>query len=125
MAQEWLERDDLSVYVVAGAPKGFNRSLKACLAHEVGEGTEALRLKDDLAELVLAQVQGEYRRNNQRTPLSKALWRAFRALADARYQVRGDEVREAQLRDLRDQVEACWTENSPMMQGGEEDEDGD
>ena len=40
MAQEWLERDDLSVYVVAGAPKGFNRSLKTHLESEVGEGTQ-------------------------------------------------------------------------------------
>lgn len=124
MAQEWLERDDLSVYVVAGAPKGFNRSLKTHLENEVGEGTEALRLKDELSEWVLAQVKGEYRREAQKSPASKALWRAFRALAAARYHLRGDEEREATLRELRDRVEACWIETSPMMRnGGDEDEE--
>jgi len=123
MAQEWLERDDLSVYIVAGAPKGFNRSLKAHLIDEVGEDTEALRVKDELSEWVLAQVKGEYRRENQRSPASKALWRAFRALAAARYHLRGDEEREATLRDLRDQVEACWMETSPLMRNGDGEED--
>ena len=123
MAQEWLERDDLSVYVVAGAPKGFNRSLKAHLVKEVGEDTEALRVKDELSEWVLAQVKGEYRREAQKSPASKALWRAFRALAAARYHLRGDEEREATLRDLRDQVEACWIETSPLMRNGRGDEE--
>jgi broad specificity phosphatase PhoE len=125
MAQEWLERDDLSVYVVAGAPKGFNRSLRAHLVQEVGEDTETLRVKDELSEWVLAQVKGEYRREAQKSPASKALWRAFRALAAARYHLRGDEEREATLRDLRDRVEACWMETSPMMRngGGEDDEE--
>jgi hypothetical protein len=118
MAQDWLERDDLSLYVVAGAPKGFNRSLKAHLAKEVGENTEALRVKDDLSEWVLARVKGEYRREAQRSPASEALWRAFRALAAARYHLRGDDKREATLRSLRDQVEACWMETSPMMRNG-------
>lgn len=123
MAQEWLERDDLSVYVVAGAPKGFNRSLRDHLMKEVGEDTEALRVKDELSEWVLAQVKGEYRREAQKSPASKALWRAFRALAAARYHLRGDEEREATLRDLRDQVEACWIETSPMMRNGNGEDD--
>jgi len=123
MAQEWLERDDLSVYVVAGAPKGFGRSLRAHLVQEVGEDTEALRVKDELSELVLAQVKGEYRREAKKSPASKALWQAFRALAAARYHLRGDEEREATLRDLRDQVEACWMEASPLMRNGGEAEE--
>ncbi len=121
MAREWLERDDLSVFVVAGAPKGFNRRLKSYLQKELGQDTESLRLKDDLAEWVLARVQGEYRRDSQRSPASRALWRAFRALAAARYHLRGDEKREAELRKLRDQVEAYWVETSPMLRSGQEE----
>ena len=121
MAREWLERDDLSVFVVAGAPKGFNRRLKSYLQKELGQDTESLRVKDDLAEWVLARVQGEYRRDSQRSPASRALWRAFRALAAARYHLRGDEKREAELRKLRDQVEAYWVETSPMLRSGEEE----
>ncbi|MGD8319516.1 MAG: hypothetical protein PVJ02_03660 [Gemmatimonadota bacterium] len=123
MAQEWLERDDLSVFVVAGAPKGFNRKMKAFLAEELGEDSESLRVKDDLAEWILARVQGEYRRDSQRSPASKALWRAFRALAAARYHLRGDEEREHALRDLRDRVEHYWIETSPMLKNGDDDED--
>ncbi len=122
MAREWLERDDLSVFVVAGAPKGFNRRLKAFLQKELGDGAESLRVKDDLAEWVLARVQGEYRRDSQRSPASRALWRAFRALAAARYHLRGDEKREAQLRKLRDQVEKYWIETSPMLKNGDEED---
>jgi len=125
MAQEWLERDDLSVYIVAGAPKGFNRTLKAHLLEEVGDDAEALRVRDELSDWVLAQVRGEYRKEAQKNPASKALWRAFRALAAARYHLRGDEEREATLRDLRDQVEACWIETSPLMRNGDGEGDGE
>lgn len=114
MAREWLERDDLSVFVVAGAPKGFNRRLQGFLEKEAGEDTESLRVKDDLAEWVLARVKGEYRRESWRSPASKALWRAFRALAAARYHLRGDEGREERLRELRDRVEEHWLEVTPL-----------
>ena len=122
MAREWLERDDLSVFVVAGAPKGFNRRLKQFLHKELGDDAESLRVNDDLAEWVLARIQGEYRRDSQRSPASKALWRAFRALAAARYHLRGDEKREAQLRKLRDKVESYWIETSPMLKNGNDDD---
>jgi len=121
MAREWLERDDLSVFVLAGAPKGFNRRLKAFLQKELGDGAESLRVNDDLSEWVLARVQGEYRRDSQRSPASRALWRAFRALAAARYHLRGDAKREAQLRKLRDQVEGYWIATSPMLKNGDEE----
>ena len=115
MAREWLEREDLSVYVVAGAPKGFNRKLQAFVQAEAGKDAESLRVKDDLAEWVLARVKGEYRRESQRSPASKALWRAFRALAAAQYHLRGDESRESELRALRDQVEVHWSEVAPLV----------
>ena len=114
MAREWLERDDLSVFVVAGAPKGFNRKLQTFIQKEAGDGAESLRVRDDLADWVLARVRGEYRSESQRSPASKALWRAFRALAAAQYHLRGDEVREGELRALRDQVEGHWSEVAPL-----------
>lgn len=122
MAREWLERDDLSVFVVAGAPKGFNRRLKQFLAKELGEEAESLRVKDDLAEWVLARVQGEYRRDSHRSPASNALWRAFRALAAARYHLRGDEEQEPEMRRLRDEVESYWMQTSPMLKNGTDDD---
>lgn len=117
MSQEWLEREDLSVYVVAGAPKGFNRRLREFLKEELGEESESLRVKEELADWVLARVKGSYRRDTQTSPASQALWRAFRALAAARYHLRGYEEREETLRRLRDEVEACWLETSPLHAG--------
>lgn len=114
MARDWLERDDLSVFVVAGAPRGFNRKLQTLLEEEVGEEAHSLQVKKDLLEWVVARVRGEYRRESWRSPASKALWRAFRALAAARYHLRGDETREEELRELRDRVEAQWMDVSPM-----------
>ena len=118
MSQEWLERDDLAVFVVAGAPKGFNRKLKAFLRKELGEESESLRLKDDLADWILARVKGSYRRDTKTSPASQALWRAFRALAAAKYHLRGYEDREATIRRLRDEVEECWLETSPIHANG-------
>jgi len=119
MARDWLERDDLSVFVVAGAPRGFNRKIQELLEEEVGEEAQSLQVKKDLREWVLARVRGEYRRESWRSPASKALWRAFRALAAARYHLRGDETREGELRELRDRVEVQWMEVSPMGRGEE------
>lgn len=117
MSQEWLERNDLSVFVVAGAPKGFNRKMRDFLAEELGDDAESLRVKDELSEWLLTRVRGEYRRDSKRSPASKALWRAFRALAAARYHLRGDDEREEQLRELRDQVEGHWMRSSPLVNG--------
>lgn len=113
MAREWLEREDLSVFVVAGAPKGFNRKLQELLEKETGANAESLCLKDELAEWVLARVRGDYRRDAQRSPASRALWRAFRALAAAQYHLRHDTKREGQIRTLRDKVERHWTAVAP------------
>lgn len=117
MAREWLEREDLSVFVVAGAPKGFNRKLQGFLEKEAGADAESLCLKDELSEWVLARVRGEYRKESQRSPASRALWRAFRALAAAQYHLRHDEKREGQIRTLRDKVERHWTAVAPAAGG--------
>ena len=114
MAQEWLDRNDLSVFVVSGAPKGFNKALKELLQSKAGEGAESLQVRSDLEEWILARVQSDYRREAWRSPASKALWRAFRALAAARYHLRGDEKRAEQLRKIRDQVEKHWMAVKPV-----------
>lgn len=119
MSREWLERDDLSVFVVAGAPRGFNKKIQALLEAETGEEPLSMEVKKDLGEWVLAQVRGEYRRESWRSPASKALWRAYRALAAARYHLRGDDHRHEDLRDLRDRVEAHWMEVSPAPKAAE------
>lgn len=123
MAHEWLERDDLSVYVIAGVPRSFNRDLKGIVKDQHGEDAEALRLDDDLARWVLAKVRGQKRASSKRSPGSKALWRAFRALAAARYHLRGDEELDNEIRELRDQVESLWFQTSPMHQRDDEDEE--
>lgn len=112
MAGEWLEEDDLSVYVVGGVPKSFEGDLKALVKDSGGEG-HALRLDDELSDWVVSKVQGHNRPNNKRSPTSAALWRAFRALSAARYHLRHDDLRD-EIRELRNRVEALWLDTSPL-----------
>jgi len=114
MAHEWLEKDDLSVFVVGGVPKGFNRRLSELVTKEHGEEASALRVNDDLTPWILAQVRGEYRPSRRRSSASEALWRAFRALAAARYHLRDHEEQADEVKRLRDEVEKLWSEVSPM-----------
>lgn len=119
MARDWLERDDLSVFVVAGVPKGFNRRLSEFVEKEQGGDTESMRVKDDLAPWILSRVRGHYRSKRMRSPASKALWRAFRALAAARYHLRGDKGKHNKLKKLRDEVEQHWLAVSPLHREAE------
>jgi hypothetical protein len=114
MAHEWLERDDLSVFVVAGVPKSFNRELQQLVQKEHGDEAVSLRVHEDLAPWILTRVRGHYRPTSSASLASNALWRAFRALAAARYHVRGDPKLSQKLRELRDQVEKHWAALSPM-----------
>ena len=114
MAHDWLDQEDLSVFVVAGVPKGFNRKLSRFLEEEQGAETPSLRVTDELSPWILSRVRGHYRKSSSQSAASKALWRAFRALAAARYHLRGDEDREGALRTLRDEVEAHWMGVSPL-----------
>lgn len=113
MAREWLEREDLSVFVVSGAPKGFNRRLQGLLEDQGSPEPASMQVKDELGDWVLARVRGEYRKESWRSPASKALWRAFRALAAAQYHLRHDEERAGAIRALRDQVEEHWSAVAP------------
>ena len=113
MAHDWLERDDVSVFVVGGVPKGFNRRLSELVAEEHGEEAATLRVNDDLAPWILARVRGEYRQARGRNQASEALWRAFRALAAARYHLRDDDRASTRVKKLRDDVEKLWQKVSP------------
>jgi len=124
MAREWLENEGLSVYVVYGAPRGLDREIRAKLK-EKDEEYDLLKVDGDLEEWVLARVRGEKRHRNKRSPSSKALWRAFRALAAARYHLTHDDDRATRVRDLRDQVEQLWLEVSPLHAADEEEENDD
>lgn len=121
MTHEWLEREDVAVYVIAGVPKGFNRTLQEFIQEEHGEEAASLRVHEDLAPWLLARIRSRYRPSSVRGPASKALWRAFRALSAAIYHLRGDKTRSTSLKKLRDRVEKHWMDVSPMYEEEEEE----
>lgn len=115
MGAEMLERDDLSVYVVAGVPKSFKRKLQAFVAEEAKGGNgEVMLLDEGFADWVIAKLLDEKRPRTNRTPASKALWSAFSALSAARYHLQHSEE-EDRVRELRQKVEELWRETSPMF----------
>ena len=93
-----------------GSPEGLQKFLR----EEHGEDAASMRVNDDLAPWILSKVRGEYRPSSKRSGASRALWRAYRALAAARYHLRGDVNRSGRLRELRDEVETHWTDVTPM-----------
>jgi len=115
MGAEMLERDDLSVYVVAGVPKSFKRKLQAFVAEEAKGGNgEVMLLDEGFADWVIAKLLDEKRPRTNRTPASKALWSAFSALSAARNHLQHSEE-EDRVRELRQKVEELWRETSPMF----------
>ncbi|MEX2526628.1 MAG: hypothetical protein WEA09_03245 [Gemmatimonadota bacterium] len=119
MASEMLERDDLSIYVVAGVPKSFKKKLQKFVDAESKAEGDVMLLEEELTEWVLSRLRGEKRRSHERTPASAALWRAFRALSAARYHLQDDEL-ESRVRELRSQVEELWRDTSPLFPEEEE-----
>lgn len=115
-----LERDDLSVYVIAGVPKSFKRQLQAYVKKESKADGDLMLLDDELTEWVLARLRGEKRRSWETSPASAALWRAYRALSAARYHLQHHEKEEERVRELRNQVEELWREVSPLFAEDEE-----
>lgn len=115
MGAEMLERDDLSVYVVAGVPKSFKRKLQGFVAEEAktDEG-QVMLIEDSLADWIISKLADEKRPRSSRTPASQALWRAFSALSAARYHLQHSEEEE-RVRELRQKVEELWRETSPMF----------
>jgi hypothetical protein len=121
MASEMLQRDDLSVYVVAGVPKSFKKRLQKFVESESKSEGDVMLLDEEMTEWVLARVRGEKRRSHEQTPASSALWRAYRALSAARYHLQ-DQPIEANIRHIREQIEELWRETSPIHEEVVEEE---
>lgn len=124
MAAGILERDDLSVYVIAGVPRSFKRKLQKFVENESKSDGDVMLLDEELTEWVLARLRGEKRPSRERTPASSALWRAYRALSAARYHLQ-DQPEEARVRELRTEIEALWREISPRFEEEEEELEGE
>lgn len=123
MSSEMLQRDDLSVFVVAGVPKSFKKKLQKLVETETQSSGDTMMLDDELTEWVVTRLQGDKRRSHERTPASAALWRAFRALSAARYHLQEHEL-EPEIREVRNRVEELWQEVSPIFATDESDEAG-
>lgn len=115
MTAHLVERDDLTVYIIAGVPKSFKRKLQKYVDAEAKEGGGVMQLDDELSDWVISHVRDEKRRASDRTPASKALWRAFSALSAARYHLQDNPDGEERVRELRRKVEELWRELSPMF----------
>jgi hypothetical protein len=94
MAADFLERDNLSLYVVAGVPRSSKRNLQEFIQREAKGDGDVLLVDDDLAEWLLARLRDEKRPRAKRTSAERALWRAYRALNAARYYLQ-DEAEDA------------------------------
>jgi hypothetical protein len=115
MSSEMLERDDLSVYVIAGVPRSFKGKLQKLVEQESKKDGDVMLVAHDMAEWILAQLRDEKRPAKSRTPASRALWRAFSALSAARYHLQNNAEEEERVRDLRRRVEELWREVSPIF----------
>ena len=120
MAPEILQRDDLSIYIVASVPKSFKKRLQKFVETESKSDGDVMLTDEEMTDWILARVRGEKRRSHEQTPGSSALWRAFRALSAARYHLQ-DEPFEGRIRDIRDQIEELWREVSPVQEPVEEE----
>jgi hypothetical protein len=123
MGIDVVERDDVSVYLVAGVPKSFKRKLQKFVEQEAKEGGDIYMLEEELSDWVLARVRNEKRGGRDRTPATAALWRAFSALSAARYHLQHSPEEEERVRALRSQVEEIWRDLSPMFNDGEDQAD--
>ena len=116
MQAEFVERDDLSVYVVAGVPRSFKTRLREFVRKETSEEGDVIQLDSEMAEWVVAQLRDEKRPSKTRTPASRALWNAFSALSAARYHLMNQAETEGRILELRRRVEELWREVSPMFE---------
>lgn len=119
MHAEIVERDDLSVYVIAGVPRSFKTRLRDFVRKEAKEAGDVIQLDGEMTEWVVAQLRDEKRPSKTRTPASRALWRAFSALSAARYHLMNQTATEERILELRRKVEELWREVSPMFEEGE------
>lgn len=115
-----LERDDLTLYVLAGVPRSFKKKLQTFVEQEAKDDSGVLLVDDELSEWVLARLRDEKRPRGKRSPASRALWRAYSALSAARYYLENESEEEEQVRELRRRVEELWKDVSPMFEADEE-----
>lgn len=120
MGIDVVERDDITVYLVAGVPKSFKRKLQKFVQQEAKEAGDIYMLEEELSDWVIAKVRNEKRGGRDRTPATAALWRAFSALSAARYHLQHSPEEEERVRELRSQVEEIWRDLSPMFHQEEE-----
>lgn len=120
---EIFERDDVSLYAVAGVPRSFKKKLQTLVDEEAKKDGDVLLVDDELSEWMLARLQDKKLPRGKRNPASRALWHAYSALSAARYYLEDESEEEEQVRDLRAKVEALWRDVSPMF-GVQEDEEG-
>lgn len=115
MSAATLERDDLSLYVIAGVPRSFKSKLQQLVLKETKSSGEVMLIPADMTEWLISKLRDDKRPARDRTPASRALWRAYSALSAARYHLQNDPVEEERVRDLRRQVEELWRQMSPMF----------
>lgn len=121
MASEIFERDDLSIYVVAGVPRSFKNTLSKAVDKAAKESGDVKLVNNEMTEWFLSKLREDGRRSYERTPTSAALWRAYRALSAACYHTQ-DEALEQEVRRIRSEIEELWTQVSPLMEEEEEEE---
>ena len=115
MSAATLERDDLSLYVIAGVPRSFKSKLQQLVLKETKSSGEVMLIPAEMTEWLVSKLRDDKRPARDRTPASRALWRAYSALSAARYHLQNEPVEEERVRDLRRQVEDLWREMSPMF----------
>lgn len=115
MSAETLERDDLTIYVVAGVPRSFKAKLQKLVEEESKKDGQVVLVDPQMTDWMLAKLRDEKRPAKAGTPASRALWRAYSALSAARYHLQDHSAEEERVRDLRRKVEELWRELSPMF----------
>ncbi|HUF67263.1 MAG TPA: hypothetical protein VMM79_01330 [Longimicrobiales bacterium] len=115
MSAETLEREDLSIYVIAGVPRSFKARLQQFVKKESKKDGDVILVDSELTQWMVAKLRDQKRPSRDRTPASRALWRAFSALSAARYHLQNQGETEDRVRELRRKVEDLWREISPMF----------
>ncbi len=119
MASEFYQRDDLSIYVVAGVPRNFKSTIANLVKDATKDSGDVKQVNEEMTEWFLAKLRENGRRSHERTPASAALWRAYRALSAARYHLQ-DKSLEDEVRGLRNEIEDLWNRVSPLSPVDEE-----
>ena len=115
MSAATLERDDLSLYLIAGVPRSFKSKLQQLVQKETKESGDLMVIPAEMTEWVVSKLRDEKRPTRDRTPASRALWHAYSALSAARYHLQNEPEEEDRVRALRRQVEDLWRHLSPMF----------